>query len=102
MAGAIALGTGLPNAFAADEEQSYYDEKYKVSFEHIPAAWPRTDTQVKTNDLDFRKLVVYKDPKSPANIFIAYTPVQPDFTTLGAFGSILDVAKTIVPKGRGE
>jgi hypothetical protein len=27
--------------------------------------------------------------------------VQPDFATLGSFGSILDVAKTIVPSGRG-
>lgn len=50
---------------------------------------------------DFRKLVVFKDPASPANIFIAYTPVQPDFATLGSFGSIADVAKTIVPQGRG-
>ena len=50
---------------------------------------------------DFRKLVVFKDPASPANIFIAYTPVQPDFATLGSFGSIADVAKTIVPSGRG-
>lgn len=32
---------------------------------------------------------------------VAYTPVQPDFATLGSFGTILDVAKTIVPAGRG-
>lgn len=93
------------SASAADaatvEEQSYFDEKYKVAFEHVPKAWERTDTTIGTNNLDPRRIVVFKDPNSQANVFIAYTPVQPDFTTLGAFGSILDVAKTIVPKGRG-
>ncbi|TFJ84062.1 hypothetical protein NSK_004535 [Nannochloropsis salina CCMP1776] len=109
-AGILAL-TGSPfllniETASADEagaagEQSYFDEKYKVAFEHIPAKWGRTDTTIGTNNLDPRRIVVFKDPSSEANVFIAYTPVQPDFTTLGAFGSILDVAKTIVPKGRG-
>ena len=27
--------------------------------------------------------------------------MQPDFATLGSFGTIADVAKTIVPQGRG-
>lgn len=96
---------GLPQAPAraaeGGEGQSYSDDKYKVSFSNIPGDWPRTDTRVGTDELDFRKLVVFKDPKSPANVFIAYTPVQPDFATLGSFGSIADVAKTIVPQGRG-
>ncbi len=91
------------SALAADAaEQSYFDDKYKVSFDHIPGDWVRTDTTIGQNNLDPRRITVFKDPKSEANVFVAYTPVQPDFTTLTAFGSILDVAKTIVPKGRGR
>lgn len=65
------------SASAADaatvEEQSYFDEKYKVAFEHVPKAWERTDTTIGTNNLDPRRIVVFKDPNSQANVFIAYT-----------------------------
>jgi hypothetical protein len=60
-------------AAAAAEEQAYFDEKYKVAFEHIPKEWERTDTTVGTNNLDPRRIVVFKDPASQANVFIAYT-----------------------------
>lgn len=81
-AGILAL-TGSPfllniETASADEagaagEQSYFDEKYKVAFEHIPAKWGRTDTTIGTNNLDPRRIVVFKDPSSEANVFIAYT-----------------------------
>ena len=81
-AGILAL-TGGPfllniETASADEagaagEQSYFDEKYKVAFEHIPAKWGRTDTTIGTNNLDPRRIVVFKDPSSEANVFIAYT-----------------------------
>eukprot|EP00624_Nannochloropsis_granulata_P000097 evm.model.NODE_10334_length_8003_cov_14.519180.3 len=58
---------------ATAEEQSYFDEKYKVAFEHIPKEWDRTDTTIGTNNLDPRRIVVFKDPNSQANVFIAYT-----------------------------
>jgi hypothetical protein len=50
---------------------------------------------------DFRRLVVFKDPNSEANAFVAFTDIRPDFTTLGSFGTIRDVAKTVIPTGRG-
>ena len=79
MASVLALTTvtGLPfpaaAAAGAAEEQSYFDEKYKVAFEHIPKEWERTDTTVGANNLDPRRIVVFKDPGSQANVFIAYT-----------------------------
>jgi len=53
---------------------------------------------------DRRKIVVYRDPSGvgDVNVFIAYTPIRPDFSSVSSFGNVLDVAKTIVPKGRGE
>ena len=83
-AGVLALtgsGNGLSFPFTpapaaaavAAEEQIYFDEKYKVAFEHIPKEWERTDTTVGTNNMDSRRIVVFKDPASQANVFIAYT-----------------------------
>lgn len=53
---------------------------------------------------DRRTIIVYREPsgQGDANVFIAYTPIRSDFSSTSSFGNVLDVAKTIVPKGRGE
>lgn len=55
-------------------------------------------------DADRRTIVVYQEPTGvgQANVFIAYTPIRSDFSSTTSFGNVFDVAKTIVPKGRGE
>lgn len=68
---------------------------------HLPS-WGAVSTDTPLGSADFRRLVVYKDPNSEANAFVAYTDVRPDFATLGSFGSIRDVAKTIIPTGKGK
>lgn len=65
-------------------------------------SWGAVSSDAPLGSADFRRLVVYKDPNSEANAFVAYTDVRPDFATLGSFGSIRDVAKTIIPTGKGK
>lgn len=50
---------------------------------------------------DRRTIRFWADPKDPTTfVFIAYTPVRDDFTSLGSFGSVEVVAdQTIMPKG---
>lgn len=66
----------------------------------VPSGWERTEQTLP----DRRRLVLFVDPSSGDDdktiLFIAYTPVRDDFTSLGSFGSVDQVAQTtILPKG---
>ena len=64
----------------------------------VPADW---DKSVQTLP-DRRKIVLYIKPNSDKKtlLFFAYTPIRDDFTSLGSFGSVDEVAyATILPKG---
>lgn len=97
-ASAAAFGyfTSCPTAFAADLE-TFSDSAHGFSLQ-IPSKW-----QASTKELfDRRRLLVWTDPDDAAvAVFIAYTPVRDDYTSLGSFGSVDQVAaQTILPKGK--
>jgi PsbP len=62
----------------------------------IPSTWSKSETELN----DRRKIVVWGDPNDAKTaLFIAYTPVRDDFTSLGSFGAVDQVAaQTILPK----
>ena len=42
------------------------------------------------------------DPtNTETNAFVLFTPVQPDYSGLGSFGTIESVARTVIPDGPG-
>ncbi|CAM9914531.1 unnamed protein product [Choristocarpus tenellus] len=62
----------------------------------VPTGWERAEAEISGR----RKLVVFASSKTPgANAFITYTPVKPDFTSLGSFGSLDEVSKNVLPDG---
>ena len=63
----------------------------------VPSDWSQSEQTIS----DRRKLLLWRDPSDEATLlFIAYTPVRDDFTSLGSFGSVDEVAaQTIMPKG---
>mmetsp|Transcript_4613 Transcript_4613/g.6015 ORF Transcript_4613/g.6015 Transcript_4613/m.6015 type:complete len:262 (+) Transcript_4613:153-938(+) len=77
----------------------YRDEN--LGFEvKIPATWVRSEQQLQ----DRRKIVLFVNSAEPEDkndlVFVAYTPVRDDFTSLASFGSIDYVGQaTILPKG---
>lgn len=70
---------------------------------NIPSSW-----ETSTQELpDRRKIKFFVDnsmsvpQQDKTLVFIAYTPVRDDFTSLGSFGSVENVAQTtILPKGK--
>ena len=62
----------------------------------IPSSWSKSETELN----DRRKIIVWGDPNDAKTaLFIAYTPVRDDFTSLASFGSVDQVAaQTILPK----
>lgn len=72
---------------------------FKIS---VPKSWTKSSQSLP----DRRKIDLYIDESTPANedktlMFVAYTPVRDDFTSLGSFGSVEEVAQsTILPKGQ--
>lgn len=64
----------------------------------LPSAWKSSESVL----FDRRTLLVWTDPEDSATaVFIAYTPVRDDYTSLGSFGSVDQVAdQTILPKGK--
>lgn len=67
--------------------------RLSVSF-GIPAGWEATPNEL----ADGRRLVLASDPSnSDTNIFIAFTPIRPDYSSLGSFGNIDYVASTVIP-----
>mmetsp|Transcript_14403 Transcript_14403/g.29813 ORF Transcript_14403/g.29813 Transcript_14403/m.29813 type:complete len:223 (+) Transcript_14403:97-765(+) len=68
--------------------------KFKIN---VPSEWVMTEQTLP----DRRKIVLYFKPESNQKtlMFIAYTPARDDFTSLGSFGSVDEVAQaTILPK----
>lgn len=89
---------GLPLIANADDSslEVFNDAKNGFSLS-VPSAWTKTEQEIS----DRRKIVVWTDPSDPKTaLFIAYTPVRDDFTSLASFGPVDQVAaQTILPKG---
>jgi hypothetical protein len=70
------------------------DSRYGVSF-GLPEGWTAAVNQLG----DGRRLVIATDPKDEStNVFIAFTPIRPDYSSLGSFGTIDYVANTVLPQ----
>jgi len=98
-AGLAGVTAATPPAAAAGtaELKIFNDPTHGFSIQ-LPSAWPMTEQEL----FDRRKLLVWTDPNDAATaVFIAYTPVRDDFTSLNSFGSVDQVAaQTIMPKGK--
>ena len=88
-------------AYAAAAELNSIEDPangFKVS---VPKSWTKSSQSLP----DRRKIDLYFDESAPSSedktlLFLAYTPVRDDFTSLGSFGSVDEVAQsTILPKG---
>jgi len=95
---AILVGGGaalLPvHSAVAESLETYTDSRYGVSF-GLPAGWTAVPQQL----ADGRRLVIASDPKEESsNVFIAFTPIRPDYSSLGSFGTIDYVANTVLPQ----
>ena len=90
----------LPShAETTTEFTTYTDKACSFRFD-VPSAWDQSEQTLP----DRRRIVFFIDPKSPADdknlIFVAYTPIRDDFTSLASFGSVEQIAQqTILPKG---
>mmetsp|Transcript_40982 Transcript_40982/g.80186 ORF Transcript_40982/g.80186 Transcript_40982/m.80186 type:complete len:264 (-) Transcript_40982:205-996(-) len=77
----------------------FMDKEFNFRID-IPSEWSQSTKELD----DRRKLELFIDPKDSTgqtSLFIAYTPVAPDFTSLGAFGDVASVGETtILPKGK--
>ena len=95
LAAALAAGTtGVLPATADIPLDTYTDKEYGVSF-GIPKGW-----QAVPNELaDGRVLIAATDPTDPEfNLYIIFSPIAGDYTSLGAFGNIDYVAGTVIPE----
>lgn len=105
-ASSIGLSFIYPQTSAAVEESdklNLYTDKTCGFQMKIPSSWEKSEQTLP----DRRKIVLYIDGSSSGDgnddknvIFIAYTPVRDDFTSLSSFGSVDEVGQaTILPKG---
>jgi hypothetical protein len=85
-------------AFAAGNEWTTFNDSKNGFSIAIPASWSQSEQEL----FDRRKIIVWTDPTDASTaVFIAYTPVRDDFTSLGSFGSVDQVAaQTVLPKGK--
>ncbi len=91
----------LANA-ASTNLQPYDDPEYGFRIQ-VPSSWEQSVQKLSGR----RKALFFVDPNSASNggstdtlLFVAYTPVRDDFTSLSSFGSVDQVAQsTILPKG---
>jgi len=80
---------------ASTTYKTFKDEKLNFQFQ-VPESW----TESKQTLPDRREIIVFADESSTPVMFLAYTPIRDDFTSLGSFGSVDQVASmTILPKG---
>jgi len=91
---AVDDATAAPPAFTL-----YKDAPCAFQFK-FPTSWEQSEQTLP----DRRRIVFFIDPKSGAEdknlIFVAYTPIRDDFTSLASFGSVDQIAEqTILPKG---
>ena len=76
------------NSPATEKLTRFRDDE--CSFEIlVPSTWERTEQRLPAPDR--RKVIIFMDPDSPSTektlLFLAYTPVRDDFTSLSSFGS---------------
>jgi len=91
--GLAAATVGFAQQSTAADLRPFKDSRYGVSF-GILAGWEATPNEL----ADGRRLVLASDPSnSDTNIFIAFTPIRPDYSSLGSFGNIDYVASTVIP-----
>jgi hypothetical protein len=101
LSGAIATTTSLSlPAFAASEDLSLYQDSTTGFQIKYPASWKKSEQTLP----DRRRLTLFlnddESGKDKDLMFIAYTSVRDDFTSLGSFGSVDQVgSQTILPKG---
>ena len=87
-------------AAASVDLDTYEDKKNGFSIS-VPKSWTATEQKLP----DRRKIQLFIDQSGGAEedkclMFLAYTPVRDDFTSLGSFGSVEEVGQsTILPKG---
>jgi hypothetical protein len=76
---------------------AFTDTTHQFSIQ-VPDGWTLTEQNLK----DRRKILLWTDPMDKGtSLFVVYTPVRDDFTSLGSFGSVDQVAsQVILPKGR--
>jgi hypothetical protein len=87
IATAVSCATVLPTpALAAEKLETYQNDAlgFQIS---IPVGWEKVVQQLP----DHRSITLFIDPKSGDDktlMFIAKTPIQPDYTSLASFGSV--------------
>ena len=100
LSGAAACGAAAivapaaPVFVAAAPLKDYKDARYGVSM-GIPDGWTATQNELP----DGRRIVTAADPNDiDTNVFLTFTPIRPDYSSLGSFGTIDFVANTILPQ----
>ena len=93
-AGLLPPGTA---AYAAELNSNLFNDATHGFSMMVPSDWTKQEQTL----ADRRTIIVWTDPKDPKKaLFIAYTPIRDDFTSLSSFGSVDVVAsQTILPKG---
>jgi hypothetical protein len=93
-------GSRPESAFAVDSGSSFYNDEVHGFSIQVPASWTFSEQTLP----DRRKISLWKDPDDQSGqtvVFVAYTPVRDDFTSITSFGSVEQVAaQTILPKGQ--
>ena len=95
---AAVAAVGMPAmAVAATSKLTTFEDPKNGFSIQVPADWVESVRALP----DRRTIRFWADPADGQTfVFIAYTPVRDDFTSLGSFGSVETVAdQTILPKG---
>lgn len=100
MASTIIAKVPTFSAYAVSEELNLFQDTVTGFQIKYPSSWTRTDQTLP----DRRRLTLFINNddmgKDKDLMFIAYTSVRDDFTSLGSFGSVDQVgSQTILPKG---
>lgn len=82
---------------ADDAPTTLYEDKVNKFSIQVPSEWTKSEQEL----ADRRRIVLFLDPNDKETLmFIAYTPIRDDFTSLGSFGSVESVGQmTVLPKG---
>ena len=96
LAAPLVASFGLPTLANAAGTEVFNDVTHGFSIA-VPSDWTKQEQTLN----DRRTITVWTDPKDPKTaLFIAYTPIRDDFTSLSSFGSVdVVAAQTILPKG---
>lgn len=82
---------GPQYVFAEEDLVDYQDAECKFSIK-VPSGWEKSVQSLP----DRRKIVLFVKPGSEQKtfVFVAYSPVRSDFTSLGSFGSVDEVSRS--------